>query len=546
MASRFSIEAIFKGQDRVTKPVSKMETRMRKFLRVTRRGFFRAESAVRKFAVSLLKTSVKFTAASAAIIGAAGLAGITFALKMFLTEASKIEDAVAAFDPMLGGAKKAKELVEELNKTAATTPFQFENLAGVAKQLLPIMNGDLKKIIKTIRMLGDTAGGNAEKLDTITRGFTKAMLKGKVDMESLNMIGEAGVPIFNDLAAVMGVKVNAAFFKMISAGEVTTKDLTKAFQRMTSEGGIFYQGMIKASATLTGKVSTLKDVFGQTAGAIGMKLLPHAKKFVDIATKITSKIKEWVRVNDKLIEQKVEQGIKKIIEISKKLVEVAKLIVKWTKENKKFIPLILEIIAVIGILIPTMTALAAVITIVNVLMTANPIGLIIVAIAALITGVIVLIRHWETVKDAFRDMNPILIILLGPIGLLIKAIQVIQDNMPGLIKAWETFKNVMVGVWNVLKEVFTIATMLMSGPIQAFKAIDRIKSLFGGGETEATETGDGIQTITPQEQISRTIEERSQKSTAQLTIHDQTGRAELAGAGGPGIDIKLLRSGDFD
>ncbi|MCK5612870.1 tape measure protein [Candidatus Pacearchaeota archaeon] len=519
---------------------------MRKFLRVTRRGFFRAESAVRKFAVSLLKTSVKFTAASAAIIGAAGLAGITFALKMFLTEASKIEDATAAFTPLLGGVKKAKELVEDLNKTAATTPFQFEALSGVAKQLLPVMDGDLKKIIKTIRMLGDTAGGNAQKLDSITRGFTKAMLKGKVDMESLNMIGEAGVPIFKDLAAVMGVEVNAAFFKMISAGKVSTKDLTKAFQKMTSEGGIFFNGMKIASETLTGKISTLKDNIALTAASIGLKLLPKAKKIVDIATKITGKIREWVKANEKLIEQKIEQGIKKIIETGKKLIDIAKLVVKWTKENKKFIPLILEIIAVIGILIPTMTALAAVITVVNVLMTANPIGLIIVAIAALVAGVIVLIRHWEAVKDAFRNMNPILIILLGPIGLLIKAIQVIQDSMPGLIKAWETFKNVMVGVWNILKEVFTIATMLMSGPIQAFKAIGRIKSLFGGGgDAETAESGEGIQNVTPQQQISKTIEERSQKNTAELTIKDQTGRGELTGTSGPGITMELLPSGGF-
>ena len=70
---------------------------------------------------------------------------------------------------------------------------------GDVNEFVSQMIDDIENTIKTLRMLGDTAGGNAQKLDTITRGFTKSMLKGKVDLESLNMIAESGVPIFSEL-----------------------------------------------------------------------------------------------------------------------------------------------------------------------------------------------------------------------------------------------------------------------------------------------------------------------------------------------------------
>ena len=135
-------------------------------------------------------------------------------------EARKLEDAEAAFTPLMGGAARAKELVQALNIAAAETPFEFDAIRKATTTLLPVMNGDIQKTVDTFKMLGDTAGGNAEKLDSITRGFSKAMLKGKVDMESLNMIAEAGVPIFTEMAQSMGYgKENmTAFFKQISTG----------------------------------------------------------------------------------------------------------------------------------------------------------------------------------------------------------------------------------------------------------------------------------------------------------------------------------------
>lgn len=245
-----------------------------------------------------------FAAAAGAGVLAAGVGWVS---KQF----SKVEDAEAAFTPLLKGASKAREMVNQLNQTAATTPFQFENLAGVAQQLLPIMNQDIGKTIEFTRMLGDTAGGNAKKMDSITRGFVKSMLKGRVDMESLNMISEAGVPIFQELGVTVG-KSGEELFSAMRKGKVSTDDLVNTFKRMTSEGGIYFEGMEIASRTLSGKISTLKDVVSLTAAEVGKVLAPFLKATADELIKLAQKGMDWVKANKELIKTKVTEFIKKI------------------------------------------------------------------------------------------------------------------------------------------------------------------------------------------------------------------------------------------
>ncbi|MEN6384488.1 MAG: tape measure protein [Phycisphaerales bacterium] len=252
------------------------------------------------------KTGISFGKLTASIIGAnvieRVLRGIAGGFKSIVSEAMVLEDARAAFLPLMGSVEKTDELIKALNVTAAKTPFEFKDLQKSVSQLLPVMNGDIKKTIDTVKMLGDTAGGNAQKLDSITRGFTKAMLKGKVDMESLNMIAEAGVPIFTEMAKSMGYNTEnmTEFFKKISTGTVTTDELVKAFKRMTSEGGIFYKGMVIASETTSGVFSTLRDNIAMTAAGIGQAFLPYIKKAALAIIDITSGILEWVSEGDNL------------------------------------------------------------------------------------------------------------------------------------------------------------------------------------------------------------------------------------------------------
>jgi tape measure domain-containing protein len=196
--------------------------------------------------------------------------------------AADMEMLTTQFEVMLGSAEKAEALMDQLNEFAATTPFALEDLSKGTQNLLSFGVAE-ENVIDVMRMLGDTAGGNVEKLNTLVLAYGKVQTKGKASLEELNMMAERGLPIFDILSQQLGV-TREEFFKMVSAGKVTADDVTQAFRTLTSEGGMFFQGMEMQSQTFNGIMSTLKDNIKLLLAAIGGELLPVAGKLIRMLT----------------------------------------------------------------------------------------------------------------------------------------------------------------------------------------------------------------------------------------------------------------------
>lgn len=563
MAGRFSVESVFKAVDRVTGPVTRMQARVGKFTQAMGKGLAAANRQVDRLANGLANG-----AKGLAKMAAVGVGSAAAAVGLLVREYSKIEDAEAAFTPLLGGAARAKEMVEALNIAAAATPFQFEDLAATANQLLPVMNGDIEKTIATLNMLGDTAGGNAQKLDSITRGFTKAMLKGKVDMESLNMIAEAGVPIFDDLAAVMGTKVGEKFFKDISAGKVTTQQLTKAFEKLTGEGGKFYQGMIISSRTMSGMWSSLTDNISLAAAELGGALAPIVKELIGEATEIAERVREWAKANQGLIQAKVREFVTKLRANVLQLVEAVRrfsneydvpgVIEKGMGSLGKFLdwlsvngPLLKKVGLSVLALIVALKLLAATMLVVNIVMAANPIGLIVLGIAALVAAVVGLIIWWDEVKAMFLGLPTwvkvaaaAFALLFGPVGWLIGAAIFVMDN-------WAPLSNFFSGLLDGIQAKFEAFMSYILGAVNKVKgAYQTVSDFFGdvpddaeGGPRGAGEGAARPQVVTPQDRVSRSIQENSTTNTSEVVIKDTTGRAAPRGKLPAGVT--LTKTGAF-
>lgn len=532
MALNFAVNTIFGAKDEQTKAFNRMGKSAALFGDKSERAFRKANRSATMFG-STLKALL---AADAIKQAGRGFMGV---IKSFISESSKIEDAVAGFTPLLGGVEKATTLVDKLNETAATTPFQFEGITGVAKQLLPVMNGSIEDTVKTFRMLGDTAGGNIEKLDSITRGYVKALLKGKPDMEAMNMIAEAGVPIFSELSASMGI-TKAQMFDMSKKGKITTADLTKAFERMTKEGGIFFRGMDIASKTLTGKFSTFKDNVALTAAAIGQQLNPTIKDIVDRGTQFAVSVRNWVTTNKDFIKSGIDKFLSTIRTLFDKLkgptialftavkklfsafaTAASSLFPKFASEGGNLTNVIimlmsaLETLANIGtmtfrfiawaspflkpfiatllvfkgavLVVTTAIKLWAIAqTALNIIMTMNPIGLVIAGIAALIAGIVLLVTHWDSVANAVKNVwNLFLKLLDNPLIAATGAVFAPFITIPALIiKHWEPIKAFFMSIWEIVKNVVDMFNNI------ANSGIAKIGNLVGGifgGETKAAE-----------------------------------------------------------
>jgi len=436
----------------------------------------------------------------------AGMGLATFAVKKFIDEASKIENAEAFFTPVLGSAAKATKLVEMLNKEAAITPFRFEDLSSVASSLLPLMDGDLNKVVSTFRLLGDTAGGSVDKLQRITLGYTKALLKGKVTLESLNIIAEAGVPIFSQMAKAMnlgeGTKGTAKLFKMITAGKVPVEMLTKTFEQMGSKGGLFYKGMITASETFSGITSTLEDNVSMTAASIGKELLPMAKEFALKAIEITGKIRTWVGLNKELIATKFKEFLAGAVKFATALYKAAVFIYNnWSTivtVFKIYIGLLIAMKAasiIIGITTTFMNLLSIAIWLVeaaqwalNVAMTANPIGIIIVAVVALIALVIAVVYHWDKWGAAMS-------LLLGPFGFLVSLVMSFRDNWQMVMDAFKNdgILSGLVAIGKVLLDVILKPLEQIMSIIADITGFDWAKDSASGLKSFRSDLGLGIE-----------------------------------------------------
>ncbi|MDR1390672.1 MAG: tape measure protein [Treponema sp.] len=313
----------------------------------------------------LNENASKYAAIALGALSAAVVAAGAFAIKA----AADVEDMTASYTPLMGSAEKAAELVKRIQTEAAATPFEIGAISDSVKRLLPAFGGSADAAMKAFRMIGDTAQGNGQRLETITNAYTKAMMKGKVSMEELNMMSDAGVPIFSELAKSMGV-TESELIKMSSSGKISADDLASAFETMTGEGGLFFEGMELSSKTFSSTLLGVKENIGNIAGAIGAEMLPTIKSIATAVYDTTRSFMDWISQGDNL---KKLTGILSNVAIAVGILGAA-----------------LVTLLVIDKISKAMAAF-------NIILSANPIGIIVLAVAALVAAIVLLWKNWDWV-----------------------------------------------------------------------------------------------------------------------------------------------------
>lgn len=229
----------------------------------------------------LLENGLKVAAGAA--IGAIG--GIVALGGKGIAFAAGFEQTQVAFETMLGSAEKAKDLMGQLFKFSASTPFQFEEVSMAAKQLISFGVG-ASDVQETLRKLGDVASGVGIPLGDISQIYGKIMSTGKVSGETLAQMGERGIPIMSVLAKTMGV-AKEEVAGLVSKGKVGFPEFQKALNSMTDSGGQFAGMMEKQSLTINGLFSSLKDTVELTLAKVGASLIKNLNLKDVLSTAIT-------------------------------------------------------------------------------------------------------------------------------------------------------------------------------------------------------------------------------------------------------------------
>ena len=443
-----------------------------------------AERSINNLSKSSDKLSKKFTS-----FGTKMTVGVTAPLTALATAGVKynatMESYLANLTTLLGGnQQEAQKLLDTLKEMANTTPYEATDLVSATQKMMAFgISAD--DSLKYLNMLGDIAMGDANKMDSLTLAFSQISASGKASMEDINQMIDQG---FNPLT-IIAEKTGESMGDLrdrVSAGGVSFEEIAGAFETATSKGGTFYQSMDKASQTTNGKISSLKDAFNSSLGSMTESLLPFVTEAVNGLTKVANwfanldedgKRTVLILAGIALAIGPVSAAIGTLIKVGSGIKTLVSIIKSWNVVTK------------------LMTVAQGAL---NLVMSMNPITLIVIAIVALIAILVVLWNKcewfrngvmtvinaiWNAIKTAFEFVKNIVVTVFTFIWDIIKKYVTFWINLFTTVKT--AVQSVFTSIKNIISNVFSTIWGVITGVISkiksAFTAVGSfIKSVFNG------------------------------------------------------------------
>lgn len=408
------------------------------------------------------------TAAVGGISLLTGFIGKTGIAYNAMSETSKV-----AWETLLGTQEKAVTMLEDIANFAKTTQFETAQVDQMAKYM---HNAGLEgqALFNELTKVADVAGAfsiPAAEAQEMARQMAQVRNAGVAYTEDLNILEDRGVPIMKTIAKNLGI-TTAEAKKMAGEGKITADIYLAAFDTIAKgvEGS-----SEKQSKTYSGMLSTLKDNLDMISGVLMQGAFDYLKTTMETALPVIERFSATLKdegLRAALSEIFGAEKTDKIITFFTTIKDVGvgafnlfKDAIQFTGDNLNWIIPIMSG-AVAGI-----TAFNIISTIVNLInlwkastfaqtlaqyglnaaLTANPIGLVIVAIGALVAMGVALYMNWDTVKEKTRQLwdklgafQGVANLVLGPLGFLIRAAVDLAEN-------WDSTKSVWENVWSSIK-----------------------------------------------------------------------------------------------
>lgn len=197
-------------------------------------------------------------------LGALGVASVK--------AAGQMEQTRIAFTTLLKDGEKAKSFLSELEKFAASTPFELPGVLDASKRLLAF-GFSAEQVIPILTAVGDSAaalGIGEEGIQRLTLAIGQMQAKGKVSAEEMLQLAEAGVPAWEMLANKIGTDIPTAMDKA-SKGQISAAE---GIQAVISGMNSKFGGMMEQQAhTVNGIMSNIQDSVTQSMVVIGDEII---------------------------------------------------------------------------------------------------------------------------------------------------------------------------------------------------------------------------------------------------------------------------------
>lgn len=368
------------------------------------------------------------------IAGAFAVGGVVGFTKSMVAAVAGAENFNASMKVMLGGQEQAAKMSKDLREFAMATPFDVPGLRQYTTQLNAYGTA-AEGIIPTLDTLGNIAAGvGADKLPQLVTAYGQVQAAGKLTGGELKQFTEAGVPLLDELAKITGKKTSdmAGHIAELAIPFDTVK---QALFNMTAEGGKFHNLMAEQAKTIGGQLSAAGEAWGGFLEDIGTALLPQITSAVQLFGSVLDGMRsafEWVMANG--------GTIKDVLTVIAGLTVWYGTVLLWNNRaliQNEILKLRVAAADRIGAIWRALTTSSTVAATTatwswNAALLANPVGLVVLGIMALVAALVACWNRFE----GFRAF---------------------------LYGLWESVKVVFAGIWEVIKVAFSGVVELAKG-----------------------------------------------------------------------------------
>lgn len=202
--------------------------------------------------------------------------------------AAEMESLNAELEVMLGSRDAAAKMVADITEFAKTTPFGQGGLSNAARTLLSF-GAAADSVMPSLRMLGDIAGSNQDRFNSLTLAYAQIQSTGKLMGQDLLQLINAGFNPLAEISRTTGRSI-ADLKKDMEEGRVTADMVTNAFRSATSEGGRFFGNMERQGTTTLGLFATLKDTLDEIWRGMGAPINDALRPILQEATRLAEQL----------------------------------------------------------------------------------------------------------------------------------------------------------------------------------------------------------------------------------------------------------------
>ncbi|UUV99575.1 hypothetical protein G314FT_17360 [Vagococcus luciliae] len=414
---------------------------------------------------------------------------VTSSLGSAIDRVDTLNNSQRVFENMGFSAKETSNTMDALKASIDGLPTPLDSaIKGV--QLIASSTNDLSKSEEIFSALNNGIlgfGGSATMVDNAVMQLSQSFSNGKVDAQTWNSMINSGLgPALNTLAKQMGV-TTGELKEGLSSGKISVSEFQDALIDLNKNGG--------------GGLKSLEQIAGDSTSGIKTGIANAKTAVVRGVADMITNINEGLKNTDfksigNIISQfgaTFENVLKRISTYIPPIIQLVGNMFKFVGDNANWLmPIIAGLVSsflamnainkTISIINNFKSAISGLTTVFSLL--TSPIGLIGLAIGAVVVAGVLLYKNWETIQKIAQKVWES---IKSTISVAVDVIVNVWDKMK------ETLSNLWNGVVEKASEVWDSVTTVIMGILNPF--IEIFMNLWNGLSSSLAQVWDGIKSL---------------------------------------------------